>query len=149
MSDSLQPHGLTVYSMPSFSVLHYLLEIAQTHVPWVSDAIQPPHPLSLPAWFKLVKFSRSWVWLLFCCEGGIRRQSLVPEDLLQEYRSLPFPELSDKRGDAGFKFETPGKQRVPCSIWDMLILESHWWCIWNSDVTGHPFSLLNLATLRY
>ena len=35
-------------SMPGFPVLHYLLEFAQTHVHWVSDAIQPSHPL-LPA----------------------------------------------------------------------------------------------------
>ena len=32
-------------STPDFPVLHYLLEFAQTHVPWVSDAIQPCHPL--------------------------------------------------------------------------------------------------------
>ena len=28
-------------STPGFPVLHYLLEFAQTHVHWVSDAIQP------------------------------------------------------------------------------------------------------------
>ena len=28
-----------------FPVLHYLLEMAQTHVHWVSDAIQQSHPL--------------------------------------------------------------------------------------------------------
>ena len=33
-------------SMPGFSVLHHLLELAQTHVHWVSDTIQPSHPLS-------------------------------------------------------------------------------------------------------
>ena len=33
------------YSMPGFPVPHYLLEFAQTHVQWVSDAIQPSHPL--------------------------------------------------------------------------------------------------------
>ena len=33
-------------STPSFPVLHYLLKFAQTHVHWVSDAIQPSHPLS-------------------------------------------------------------------------------------------------------
>ena len=36
-------------SIPGFPVLHYLLEFAQTHVHWVSDAIQPSHPLSLPS----------------------------------------------------------------------------------------------------
>ena len=35
-------------SMPGFPVLHYLSEVAQTHVHWVSDAIQPSHPLSPP-----------------------------------------------------------------------------------------------------
>ena len=33
-------------SMPDFPVLHHLPELAQTHVHWVSDAIQPSHPLS-------------------------------------------------------------------------------------------------------
>ena len=36
-------------SMSGFPVFHYLLEFAQIHVHWVSDAIQPFHPLSLPS----------------------------------------------------------------------------------------------------
>ena len=35
-------------STPGSLVLHYLLEFAQTHVHWISDAIQPFHPLSSP-----------------------------------------------------------------------------------------------------
>ena len=31
------------YSAPSLPVLHHLLELAQTYVQWVSDAIQPSH----------------------------------------------------------------------------------------------------------
>ena len=34
-------------STPDFPVLHYLPEFAHTHVHWISDAIQPSHPLSL------------------------------------------------------------------------------------------------------
>ena len=34
---------------PGFPVLHHLPEFAQTHVHWVSDAIQPSHPLSSPS----------------------------------------------------------------------------------------------------
>ena len=34
---------------PGFPVLHHLLELAQTHVHWVNDAIQPSHPLSPPS----------------------------------------------------------------------------------------------------
>ena len=36
-------------STPGFPVLYYLLEFAQTHVHWVSDAIQPSHPLLSPS----------------------------------------------------------------------------------------------------
>ena len=36
-------------SMPGFSVLHHLLELAQTHIHWVGDAIQPSCPLSSPS----------------------------------------------------------------------------------------------------
>ena len=37
-------------STPSFPVFHRLLELAQIiHVHWVSDAIQPSHPLSPPS----------------------------------------------------------------------------------------------------
>ena len=32
-------------SMPGFPVHHQLLELVQTHVHWVSDAIQPSHPV--------------------------------------------------------------------------------------------------------
>ena len=35
-------------SMLGFPVLHYLQEFGQTHVHWVSEAIQPSHPLSPP-----------------------------------------------------------------------------------------------------
>ena len=36
-------------SMPGFPVHHQLLELAQTHVHQVGDAIQPSHPLSSPS----------------------------------------------------------------------------------------------------
>ena len=36
-------------STPGFPVLHYLLEFAQIHVHWASDAIQSSHPLSSPS----------------------------------------------------------------------------------------------------
>ena len=43
-------------STPGFSVLHYLLEFAQTQVHWVSDAIQPSHPLLLlPSIFPSIR----------------------------------------------------------------------------------------------
>ena len=36
-------------STPGFPVLHHLPELAQIHVLWVGDAIQPPHPPSSPS----------------------------------------------------------------------------------------------------
>ena len=36
-------------SMSGFAVLHHLPELAQTHVHWVGDVIQPSHPLSFPS----------------------------------------------------------------------------------------------------
>ena len=38
-----------VYSTPGFPVLRQLPELAQLHVHWVSDAIQPSYPLSSPS----------------------------------------------------------------------------------------------------
>ena len=35
--------------MPGFLLHHQLLELAQTHVYWVGDTIQPSHPLSSPS----------------------------------------------------------------------------------------------------
>ena len=37
------------YSTPGFPVHHLLLELAQTHMHQVGDAIQPSHPLSSPS----------------------------------------------------------------------------------------------------
>ena len=46
-------------SIPGFPVLHHLLELAQTHVHWVSDAIHPSQPLSplllLPSIFPSIR----------------------------------------------------------------------------------------------
>ena len=36
-------------STPGFLVHHQLLELTQTHVHWVGDAVQPSHPLSSPS----------------------------------------------------------------------------------------------------
>ena len=45
------------YSMTGFSALHYLPDFAQTHVHWVSDAIQWSHPL-LPTPAPLLHLSQ-------------------------------------------------------------------------------------------
>ena len=46
MSDCCDPTNCSMLGLP---VLHSLPELAQTHVYWVSDAIQPSHPLLSPS----------------------------------------------------------------------------------------------------
>ena len=52
-------------STPGFPVHHQLPELTQTHVHWVSDAIQPSHPLSSPSppAFNLSQHQGLFQWL--------------------------------------------------------------------------------------
>ena len=69
------------FSRPGFPVLHHLQEFAQTHVHWVSDAIQLSHPLSSPSPPAL---SLSHHQGLFQWVGSLHPASPPPE-------SLPWP----------------------------------------------------------
>ena len=51
-------------STPGFLVVHYLPEIAQTHVCWVNDAIQTSHPLSSPSALNLSQHQGLFRWVL-------------------------------------------------------------------------------------
>ena len=60
-------------SMPGLPVLHYLPELAQTHVHGIDDAIPPSHPLSSPSppVFNLYQpASGSFPISLFFASGG-------------------------------------------------------------------------------
>ena len=63
-------------SMPGFPVLRYFLDFAQTYVHWVSNAIQPSHPLfpSFPLAFSLSRASGSFPmsWLFISSGQSIR-----------------------------------------------------------------------------
>ena len=52
-------------SMPGLPVHHQLLQCAQTHVHWVGDAIQPPHPLSSlsPPALNLSQYQGLFQWV--------------------------------------------------------------------------------------
>ena len=52
-------------STPGFPVHHQLPELAQTHVHWVSDAIQPYHPLLSPSSsaFYLSQYQGLFQWI--------------------------------------------------------------------------------------
>ena len=50
-------------STPGSPVLHRLSELVQTHAHWVSDAIQPSHPLSSPSpAFNLSQYQGVFSW---------------------------------------------------------------------------------------
>ena len=61
-------------SMPGFSVFYHLPELAQTRVHWVSDAIQPPHPLSSlsPPVFKISQHQDLFQWV--CCWHQVAKE---------------------------------------------------------------------------
>ena len=65
-------------STPCFPVCHQLLELAQTHVHWVGDAIKPSHPWSplllLPSIFPSIRF--------FCSESVLHINEL-------QYNTIP------------------------------------------------------------
>ena len=67
-------------SMPGFPVHHQLLELAQTHVHRVSDAIQPSHPLSSPS---LPTFNLSQHQGLFWWVSSSHQEAKVSERQLQ------------------------------------------------------------------
>ena len=67
-------------SMPSFPVHHQLPELAQTHVHWVSDTIQPSHPLLSPS---LPTFNLSQEQGLFQWDSSSHQVAKVLEFQLQ------------------------------------------------------------------
>ena len=88
-------------STPGLPVHHQLLEFTQTHVHWVSDAIQPSHPLSAPSppEFNLSHYQSFQMSQLFASGG----QSIGVPALL-EASLLPITSVQDfSRGDSAQK----------------------------------------------
>ena len=71
-------------STPGFPVFHCVLEFAQTHVHWVSDAIQPSHPLLSPS---PPAFNLSWHQGLFQQVSSSHQVAEVLELQLQHQSS--------------------------------------------------------------
>ena len=72
------------HSTLDFPDLHHLLEFAQTHVHWVTDAIQPSHPLLLPL---LLALTLSQHQGLFQWTGTLHQVAKILELQLQ-YQSF-------------------------------------------------------------
>ena len=87
---SVTQSGLTICnpmdcSMPGLPVHHQLLEFVQTCAHWVSDAIQPSHPLSSPS---PPAFNISQHWGLFQWVSSSHQVAKVLEFQLQ-HQVLP------------------------------------------------------------
>ena len=67
-------------SIPGFPVLHYLPEFTQTHVHWVSDALQPSHPLPSPSPLAL---NLSQLQILFQWISSLHHMTKILELQLQ------------------------------------------------------------------
>ena len=84
-------------SMPGLSVHHQLPEFTQTHVHWISDAIQPSHPLLFPSSpaFNLsqnqgLKIPKPFFLFLFPCQS---KQNTLPYRKscpFHNYKNIPF-----------------------------------------------------------
>ena len=57
-------------STPGFPIIHHLQELAQTHIHWVGDAIQPSHSLTFlnPPAFNLSQ--QRFFWKIFSVSGN-------------------------------------------------------------------------------
>ena len=144
MSDSLRPHGL---QHAGFPVLHHLLELAQTHVHWVSDAIQP-FSFSVALFSCLQSFQASGSFLiseLFASDGQSFRASVSASVLLMSIQDW-FP-----LGLTGFlcmmmqeKHVLSISEDTLCCCRGRLVIFSvntDWWCRCNDDEDGNVILL--------
>ena len=113
-------------SMPDFPVFHYLPELAQTHGHWVSDAIQPSHPLSffsfcLQSFPESGSFPMSWLF----ASGGQRIGASASASVLavstQGWSPLNiYPWMAHTPG-----FVFPIFNRTSF----FLLSDDKWWCV--------------------
>ena len=86
---------------PGLPVLHHLLELAQTHVHWVGDAIQPSHPLlpSSPPALNLSQHQGLFQWV---SSSHQMAKVLLPWVNKNKAYKKHCPVLGDKRQSCGF-----------------------------------------------
>ena len=75
-------------STPGFPILHHMPELAQIHVHWVGDAIQPPQSFSASGSFSVIQFFTSG-------SQNIRASALasVPPMNIQDWFTLGLTDL--------------------------------------------------------
>ena len=96
-------------SMPVFPIHHQLPESTQTHVHWVSDAIQPSHPLSSPSppAFNLYQHQGLCQWV-----SSSHQVAKVLEFQLQHQSSNEYSRLVSKGWTGLISLQSKGLSRV-------------------------------------
>ena len=81
-------------STPGFPVHHQLPELTQTHVHWVSDAIQPRHPLLAPSHLQSFPASGSFLVNQFFASGaqsiGVSTSASIVPMSIQDWFPLEY-----------------------------------------------------------
>ena len=93
-------------STAGFSVLHYLLEFAETHLHWASDAIQPSHPL-LPSFPALSLSQHQCLFQWVCFSHQVARFLQTP--------SIPNPCRNPNSSNQG-NISTKNPKPLDCSF---------------------------------
>ena len=115
-------------ALPGFRVHHQLLKLAQTHVHWVGDAIQPSFPLSSPS---LSAFNLSQHQSLFQWVSTSHQVAKVLEFQLQQivqwiFRLICFRidwfDLPAVQGTLKSLFHSSKASILPCSAFFMVQL---------------------------
>ena len=114
------------HSTPGLPVHHILLEFAQTHAHWFSDAIQPSHPLSSPS---PLAFNLSQHQGLFQWVNSLHQVAKVLELQLQ-HQSFQWTSRTDLLWD--------GLLGSPCSPRDS-----------QESSTTPPFKTINFSALSF
>ena len=152
--------------MPNLDVHHQLLEVTQTHAHWVSDAIQPSHPLSSPSpsnfnlsqhqvlskesvlhikWSKYYSFRfsvQSWTPRTDLLQDGLVGSPCSPRDS-QEYS--PMPQFKSINSSAFSFFCSP----------TLTSIHDHWktiaWTRWTfaGKVMSLLFSMLSRLVITF
>ena len=119
-------------STPGFPVLHYLPELAQTPVHWISDAIQSSRPLSSPS--PPVIIITSYILLYYksvspshaCCRHSVNAAVFIFIDIIH----IPW-------NSSSFNWRILAKSTASCfSVWPTTGI---WGLIWKGVIqVGSP-----------
>ena len=119
---------LTLYnrmdcSVPAFPVLPYLLEIVQTHVHWVTDAIQPSCPLSSESFLVSRLFTSGGQSI-----GALASASVLPMNI-QDWFPLGLTGLILQSKGSQESSPIPQLKRINSSASFMIKSHIHTWLL--------------------